>query len=211
MQNCQFPKLVGCKEHIQGECVHYSGVAIPTFGINNGDSFNTVVIKLSESIGMGSIITADNGLNVFGGNTARLGGVLIEPTTITFNETFTLTFNDSVSESFLTFTGDNGSGASFYSEVGFLGTTKKSLLYDYNGLVFSDVDEATDLLTVTNNLTAISTVLAGPSFSVLSTGQIRFNNYVGVLFDAAPVKFLGVDASGNVIKTSSGGAVTGTI
>ena len=46
MQNCQFPKLVGCKEHIQGECVHYSGPAIPEFGVNNGDSFNTVIQKI---------------------------------------------------------------------------------------------------------------------------------------------------------------------
>lgn len=46
MQNCQFPVLKGCKEHIQGECVHYSGPNIPEFGINNGDSFNTVIQKI---------------------------------------------------------------------------------------------------------------------------------------------------------------------
>lgn len=58
MQNCVIPPLKGCKEHIDGECVIYSGPFIPTFGINNGDSFNTVVAKLSgtEGGGEGSFI-----------------------------------------------------------------------------------------------------------------------------------------------------------
>ena len=41
------------------------------------------------------------------------------------------------------------------------------------------------------------------SFLIKNTGQIQLNKYLGTTFDATPTKFLGVDGSGNIVKTSA--------
>jgi hypothetical protein len=43
------------------------------------------------------------------------------------------------------------------------------------------------------------------------TGQLTFNTYTGTTHDGTPISFLGVDASGNVVKTTSSGVLTPTL
>lgn len=81
---CQGPRTIlpGCLMKLSGECVYYSGSAIPSKGINPGDNFNVVVNKLAiGGGGTGTVTGAESGLHMQG-TVARLGGTILETVAI---------------------------------------------------------------------------------------------------------------------------------
>lgn len=61
----------GCPLQIPGECSFYSGLAIPSMGIQPGDTFNTVVRKIAIYVGAitGDITDLQEAVAILGGDT----------------------------------------------------------------------------------------------------------------------------------------------